>query len=90
VSSQSDWREIFSYSTAGLTAWRNFSAYQEKVAHEIQIRTLPTRYYDFNVWTAKKETEKLKYLHRNPVTRGLVAKPEVQLSALCYGLPGNR
>ena len=34
------------------------------------------RYYDFNVWTAKKETEKLKYIHRNPVTRGLVAKPE--------------
>jgi putative transposase len=34
------------------------------------------RYYDFNVWTAKKETEKLKYLHRNPVTRGLVARPE--------------
>ena len=33
-------------------------------------------YYDFNVWTAKKETEKLKYLHRNPVARGLVAKPE--------------
>jgi len=34
------------------------------------------RYYDFNVWSAEKETEKLKYLHRNPVTRGLVAKPE--------------
>jgi putative transposase len=34
------------------------------------------RHYDFNVWTAKKETEKLKYLHRNPVTRGLVARPE--------------
>jgi putative transposase len=34
------------------------------------------RYYDFNVWTAKKQTEKLKYLHRNPVTRGLVARPE--------------
>jgi putative transposase len=34
------------------------------------------RYYDFNVWTAKKETEKLKYLHRNPVTRGLAARPE--------------
>ncbi len=34
------------------------------------------RYYDFNVWTAKKETEKLKYLHRNPVTRGLVDRPE--------------
>jgi putative transposase len=34
------------------------------------------RYYDFNVWTAKKETEKLKYLYRNPVTRGLVSRPE--------------
>jgi putative transposase len=34
------------------------------------------RYYDFNVWSAEKETEKLKYLHRNPVTRGLVEKPE--------------
>ena len=33
-------------------------------------------YHDFNVWTAKKEREKLKYLHRNPVARGLVAKPE--------------
>jgi len=34
------------------------------------------RYYDFNVWTAEKEIEKLRYIHRNPVRRGLVAKPE--------------
>ena len=34
------------------------------------------RYYDFNVWTERKRIEKLRYLHRNPVTRGLVAKPE--------------
>ncbi len=34
------------------------------------------RYYDFNVYTEKKRIEKLKYMHRNPVTRGLVAKPE--------------
>ena len=34
------------------------------------------RYYDFNVWTAKKRIEKLRYLHRNPVKRGLVEKPE--------------
>jgi putative transposase len=34
------------------------------------------RYCDFNVWSAEKETEKLKYIHRNPVTRGLVTKPE--------------
>jgi putative transposase len=34
------------------------------------------RYYDFDVFTEKKRTEKLKYMHRNPVTRGLVSKPE--------------
>jgi len=34
------------------------------------------RYYDFNVWSNGKRIEKLKYIHRNPVTRGLVAKPE--------------
>ena len=35
-----------------------------------------TRYYDFNVFTEKKHIEKLRYMHRNPVVRGLVAKPE--------------
>ncbi len=34
------------------------------------------RYYDFNVWTEKKHVEKLRYIHRNPVARGLVEKPE--------------
>ncbi len=34
------------------------------------------RYYDFNVWSSAKRTEKLKYLHRNPVARGLVGRPE--------------
>ncbi len=34
------------------------------------------RYYDFNVFTHNKRVEKLKYMHRNPVTRGLVPKPE--------------
>ncbi|MGO9324657.1 MAG: REP-associated tyrosine transposase [Terracidiphilus sp.] len=34
------------------------------------------RYYDFNVWSAKKDGEKLRYIHRNPVARGLVAHPE--------------
>ena len=34
------------------------------------------RYYDFNVWTTRKHVEKLRYMHRNPVRRGLVAKPE--------------
>jgi putative transposase len=34
------------------------------------------RYYDFNVWTREKTVEKLNYMHRNPVERGLVAMPE--------------
>ena len=34
------------------------------------------RFYDFNVWTTKKRVEKLRYMHRNPVKRGLVEKPE--------------
>jgi putative transposase len=34
------------------------------------------RFYDFNVWTTKKRVEKLRYMHRNPVKRGLVEAPE--------------
>jgi putative transposase len=34
------------------------------------------RFYDFNVWTTKKRVEKLRYMHRNPVKRGLVNLPE--------------
>jgi putative transposase len=30
----------------------------------------------FNVFTHNKRVEKLKYMHRNPVTRSLVEKPE--------------
>ena len=29
-----------------------------------------------NVWTTKKRVEKLRYMHRNPVKRGLVESPE--------------
>jgi REP-associated tyrosine transposase len=35
-----------------------------------------TRSYDFNVFTEKKKIEKLRYMHRNPVKRGLVESPE--------------
>ncbi len=34
------------------------------------------RFYDFNVWTEHKRVEKLRYMHRNPVARGLVDNPE--------------
>jgi putative transposase len=35
------------------------------------------RFYDFNVWSARKRIEKLRYMHRNPVKRGLVESPEL-------------
>jgi putative transposase len=34
------------------------------------------RFYDFNVRTARKRIEKLRYMHRNPVKRGLVESPD--------------
>ena len=34
------------------------------------------RYYDFNVQSEEKRIEKLRYMHRNPVTRGLAGHPE--------------
>jgi putative transposase len=35
-----------------------------------------TRYYDFNTFITGKFVEKAQYIHRNPVTRGLVTRPE--------------
>ncbi len=35
------------------------------------------RYYDFNVYTERKRIEKLRYIHRNPVTRELVTEPHL-------------
>ncbi|HEV2714460.1 MAG TPA: transposase, partial [Terriglobales bacterium] len=35
-----------------------------------------TRFYDFNVWSERKRIEKLRYMHRNPVARGLAESPE--------------
>ena len=34
------------------------------------------RYYDFNIRNAPQFVEKLRYIHRNPVRRGLCARPE--------------
>src|SRR5436309_9658084 len=34
-------------------------------------------YYEFNVYSDRKVTEKLRYMHRNPVERGLVSSPEL-------------
>jgi putative transposase len=34
------------------------------------------RYYDFNLFTERKRVEKLRYMHRNPVARGLALEPD--------------
>ena len=51
------------------------------------------RFYDFNVWTDHKRVEKLRYMHRNPVQRGLVASPELwrwsSYRNYCYGETGQ-
>ena len=41
-----------------------------------QPRFWQVRYYDFPVWTEAKRMEKLRYIHRNPASRGLVERPE--------------
>jgi len=49
------------------------------------------RYYDFNVWSERKFVEKLKYIHRNPVRRGLVEHPEDwSWSSFGHYLTGDR
>ena len=54
---------------------------KQLTGHKLQSRRSDTpfwytRYYDFNVRTSKKRIEKLRYMHRNPVVRGLVQRPE--------------
>ena len=41
-----------------------------------QPRFWQVRYYDFPVWSEAKRVEKLRYIHRNPVKRGLCDRPE--------------
>ena len=55
-------------------------ALKQSVARNLALRAAEpfwqARYYDFNVWSEKKHIEKLHYMHRNPVVRGLVETPE--------------
>ena len=53
---------------------------KQGVARRLALRAADSfwleRYYDFNVWNHRKFVEKLRYIHRNPVGRGLVERPE--------------
>ena len=44
---------------------------------EARQRFWQRRSYDFNVFSERKMTEKLRYMHRNPVKRGLVSSFEL-------------
>ena len=49
-------------------------------SQKLRAKHLPrfwqVRYYDFPVWSEAKRIEKLRYIHCNPVKRGLVERPE--------------
>jgi putative transposase len=50
-----------------------------KLSVSVQLPERPYwlgRYYDFNVFSERKRVEKLRYMHRNPVKRGLVSEPD--------------
>ena len=55
-------------------------ALKQSVSRRLALRAVEAfwqaRYYDFNVCSEKKRIEKLRYMHRNPVTRGLVERAE--------------
>jgi putative transposase len=51
--------------------WLRFPDAQDDWGHFWQ-----RRFYDFNVWSAKKLREKLEYMHANPVKRKLAAHPK--------------
>jgi hypothetical protein len=64
-----------------------FSCYKRRpnfrtvgVARNLALRAVDlfwqARYYDFNLWSERKFVEKLRYIHRNPVARGLVTRSE--------------
>jgi putative transposase len=62
-----------------LKEWRNRSeCLQNRLwAEELsEGHVWQRRFYDFVVWTKHKRVEKLRYMHRNPVKRGLVLEPE--------------
>jgi putative transposase len=46
------------------------------IGGEFSGRFWQSRFYDFNLGGQQIVVEKLKYMHRNPVARGLVASPE--------------
>jgi hypothetical protein len=76
-----------------LRRWRTAGRQGELFPGQVApLRFWQPRFYDFNVWSSRKRIEKLRCIHRNPVTRGLVARPEQwrwsSFRYYAYGEPG--
>ncbi|MHB8390141.1 MAG: REP-associated tyrosine transposase [Acidobacteriaceae bacterium] len=50
--------------------------YSKSIHDKAEKQFWQRRFYDFNVWTDAKHIEKLRYMHRNPIKRGLVEEPD--------------
>ncbi|MHB1856832.1 MAG: REP-associated tyrosine transposase [Acidobacteriaceae bacterium] len=50
--------------------------YSKSIHDKAEKQFWQRRFYDFNVWTGAKHIEKLRYMHRNPIKRGLVEEPD--------------
>jgi putative transposase len=59
-----------------LRSWRRRTEFGRLFEADLPPHFWQARFYDFNVFTAKKRIEKLRYIHRNPVKRKLVESPE--------------
>jgi REP-associated tyrosine transposase len=66
-----------SYARRVLADKRRHDATQAPVFVKLPQRIWEKRFYDFNVWSSRKRAEKLRYMHQNPVKRGLVKSPEL-------------
>ena len=58
---------------------RAIQALKQSVSRRLALRAKEpfwqARYYNFNVWSEPKRIEKLRYMHRKPVKRGLATHP---------------
>ena len=72
VLKQSFARQLLNRCRAGLDPWQS-SLWKSPLT---EGHVWQHRFYDFVVFTEKKRVEKLRYMHRNPVVRGLALAPE--------------
>ena len=61
-----------------LREWRKHGSSGQSRLWEppVQEHIWQRRFYDFVVWNPRKRVEKLRYMHWNPVKRGLALEPE--------------